>query len=222
MMSIALLPQLETRTEWISFFRREHPCVYIKQPLCLVDFQSTYLQITLLSHTSLDGRHNIKYSLGSQSSMEPAWKLIKGCNWQLSEIVNGLDNLYFGSNVRDNSLQQRHSQLTVRKAYAKDKHLISPALIGPLTPLQHLPDSWNLTLLARLLSHRQYSHITFVPQPDKPPPVRSLLVQLFDSPDSWHLRYEPPYLLLLYHQAEVLKLTPVITPPQPRLADTAR
>ena len=102
-MIIRVLPQLNCRQHWIDFCRRETPYCFVDQPECLVDFQGTHLQITLLAQNT-QGKDAIKYSLGSRRSVEPAWQLIRACNWDLTALVNGLEQMDFSSNVRDNSL----------------------------------------------------------------------------------------------------------------------
>ncbi len=219
MMHIPVLNQLETRTEWISFFRMEHPYVYLKEPLCLVDFQSTFLQITLLSEEMLDGRQATKYSLGAQSSMEPAWTLIKACHWRLSEIITGLESLSFNSNARDNAFFGVHTDLSVRKFFSKDKQLIAPSLIGTIEPLVVMPKSWQIKNLCQLLTHKQYSSITFLPSPSKEAPVRSLVLRLLESASGWTIENLPNGLILSYQNKPILEIKPHIKKPAPRLKE---
>lgn len=220
MMHIPVLNQLETRTEWISFFRRERSYAYITKPLCLVDLQTTYLQVTLLKEDMLDGRQATKYSLGSKSSIEPIWKMIKACNWQLSTIIDGLISLEFNSNVRDNAFPEMHRDLTVRKFFAKDKQLLAPTLIGPLTPLIAEPESWSISDVCRLLSHQQYSYSEFLPQPLKPAPLRSMLLKIIDSPYGWAVTTHGTEISLSYLNKALVKIQPDIKKPVPRLQET--
>ncbi|WP_372738097.1 hypothetical protein [Neptunomonas sp.] len=220
MMHIPVLNQLETRTEWISFFRRERSYAYITNPLCLVDLQTTYLQITLLKEDMLDGRQATKFSLGSKSSIEPAWKMIKACNWQLSGIIDGLVSLKFNSNARDNAFPGIHRDLTVRKFFAKDKQLLAPTLIGPLSPLTQEPESWSINDVCRLLSHHQYSHSKFLPQPLKPAPLRSMLLKIIDSPYGWTVTNNGTEITLSYLNKALLSIQPDIKKPAPRLQET--
>ncbi len=220
MMHIPVLNQLETRTEWISFFRRERSYAYITKPLCLVDLQTTYLQITLLKDDMLDGRQATKYSLGSKSSIEPIWKMVKACNWQLSAIIDGLTSLEFNSNARDNAFPGVHRDLTVRKFFAKDKQLLAPTLIGPLTPLTLEPENWSIEDICRLLSHQQYSLSEFLPQPLKPAPLRSILLKIIDAPYDWAATKNGTDLILSYLNKPLVKIQPDIKKPVPRLQET--
>ncbi|MGY8870604.1 MAG: hypothetical protein ACKVJE_09205 [Pseudomonadales bacterium] len=225
MMHIPVLNQLETRTEWISFFRRERSYAYLTHPLCLIDLQTTFLQITLLEEDMLDGRQATKYSLGSKSSIEPIWKMIKACNWQLSTIINGLDELSFDSNARDNAFPEIQRELTVRKFFAKDKQLLAPSLIGPLQPLLEMPETWDLKAVCRLLSNRQFSDIEFIPDakksdPQKPVPIRSILLKILDSPTGWSASLNKQALLLSYSSKVILRITPYLKKPAPRLKET--
>ncbi|KGK41975.1 hypothetical protein LH51_10735 [Nitrincola sp. A-D6] len=99
-MLIRILPSLESREAWLNFFRREIPYCLVDDQATLVDFQSTYLQLTHLN-TSLSDP--IRYTLGARTSLEPAWQLIKRCNWSLKAVLEGLDSLEFSSNARDNA-----------------------------------------------------------------------------------------------------------------------
>ncbi|WP_139303133.1 hypothetical protein [Neptunomonas phycophila] len=221
MMHIPVLNQLETRTDWVSFFRRERSYAYVQQPLCLIDLQSTYLQLTLLDNEQLDGRSAIKYSLGSRRSVEPAWRLIKSCNWQLSVLVAGLNTLGFDSNVRDNSFLQRHTDLTVRKFFAKDKQIIAPSLIGQITPTTHIPSEWNISSVKSLLSHQQYKDCIYLPAPKQPAPMKAILLRLIDSPKSWTVQTSHDgSLLLFYRNKGIVQLTPDIKKPVARLRTT--
>ena len=226
MMHIPVLNQLETRTEWISFFRRERSYAYLTHPLCLIDLQTTFLQITLLEEDMLDGRQATKYSLGSKSSIEPIWKMIKACNWQLSAIISGLDELSFGSNARDNAFPDIHRELTVRKFFAKDKQLLAPSLIGPLEPLLATPEIWDLKAVCRLLSNGQFSDIEFMPSANakkpgsqKPVPIRSILLKVLDSPSGWSVSLSEHTVLLSYTSKVILRIAPYLKKPAPRLKE---
>ena len=219
MMHIPVLNQLETRTEWISFFRMERPYVYLKHPLCLVDFQSTFLQITLLHEDMLDGRQATKYSLGSKSSMEPAWTLIKACHWQLSDIITGLESLSFSSNARDNAFLGIHTDLSVRKFFSKDKQLLAPSLIGSIEPLLTLPKKWETKHICQLLSHQQYLSVSFLPSPDKDAPIRSVILRLLESSSGWNVEQRDAHLILSYQNKPILDITPNLKKPTPRLKE---
>ncbi len=219
MMHIPVLNQLETRTEWVSFFRRERSYAYTLSPLCLVDFQTTFLHLTLLDEVMLDGRQAIKYSLGSKTSMEPAWQLIKACDWQLSAVTKGLSDLDFKSNVRDNSFLGVHSDLSVRKYFAKDKTLIAPTLVRPLAPIIAKPYTWDLHHICCLLSHQQLSDPCFIPAPLKEAPIKSILLRLLDTPAGWSIQEIDNTLLLRYQDKAILSFTPTYTVPAPRLKE---
>lgn len=221
-MHIPVLNQLETRTQWISFLRRERPLAYIKTPLALIDCQSTYLQITLLDATMLDGRQAIKYSLGARYSMAPAWKLIKACHWQLSAIITGLESMDFGSNVRDNSLLGAHTDLTVRKFFAKDKHLLAPTLLGELPIQKDFPEQWDIPALCALLSRGQFTDATFLAAPDKPAPIKGVLLKLLDSAEGWSCHtHASGEVELSYRGKPILALRPYLARPEPRLKRSA-
>ncbi len=220
MMHIPVLNQLETRTEWISFFRRERSYAYITHPLCLVDLQTTYLQVTLLTEDMLDGRQATKYSLGSKSSIEPIWKMIKSCNWQLSTIIDGLVSLEFNSNARDNAFPGIHRDLTVRKFFAKDKQLLAPTLIGSLPPLTQEPANWTIKDVCRLLSHQQYNRSEFLPNPSKPAPLRSILLKIMDSPSGWAVTKNGAEISLSYLNKSLVNIQPDFKKPAPRLKET--
>lgn len=217
MMHIPVLNQLETRSQWISFFRRERPYAYITQPLCLIDLQTTYLQVTLLKENMLDGRQATKYSLGAKSSLVPIWKMLKGCNWQLSIIIDGLTSLEFTSNARDNAFPGIHRDLTVRKFFSKDKQLLAPTLIGPLAPLNKEPESWSIEDICRLLSHQQFSYSEFLPHPLKPAPLRSILLKMLAAPYGWTIAEKDTEITLSYLNKPLVKIQPEIKKPAPRL-----
>jgi len=221
MMHIPVLNQLETRTDWVSFFRRERSYAYIKNPLCLIDLQSTYLQLTLLDNEQLDGRSATKYSLGSRRSVEPAWRLIKSCNWQLSVLIEGLDSLRFNSNVRDNSFLQRHTDLTVRKFFAKDKQVIAPSLIGQVSPITQAPAAWDITTVQRLLSYQQYKNCIYLPSPKQAAPMKAILLRLLDSQHSWSVQTTADNsITLFYRHKAIVQFTPDIKKPVARLRTT--
>ena len=220
MMHIPVLNQLETRTEWISFFRRERSYAYLTYPLCLIDLQTTFLHITLLEENMLDGRQATKYSLGSKISIEPAWKMIKACNWQLSAIINGLEDLSFASNARDNAFPDIHRELTVRKFFAKDKQLLAPTLIGPLEPLVDIPEIWDLKAVCRLLSNRQFTDIEYIPDAKKSAPIRSILIKVLASPTGWSVSINEQAVLLSDSSKAILRITPYLIKPAPRLKET--
>ncbi|MFW1677002.1 hypothetical protein ACFVYJ_04380 [Pontibacter sp. JAM-7] len=222
-MNIRVLPSLNTRDQWITFCRREQPYCYVEQPVCLVDFQSSFLQLTLFPEHG----DAIKYSLGSRNSMEPAWQLIKACNWQLETLINGLNEMDFSSNVRDNALLQVHTDLTARKVFAREK-LLPPQQTGLLKPLTAQPQRWDNLSLCRMISHQQFQDLRSEQvylqgsqlRPSAPPatPAADELIQLLleeDQPCSGELREGRLFLLL--HGQPIASLIPKLTWPEPRL-----
>ncbi len=224
-MIIKVLPALNSRQRWIEFCRRERPYCFVQQPECLVDFQSTYLQITLLAGTQ-HSKEAIKYSLGSRLSMEPAWRLVKTCNWDLQMIISGLEALDFGSNVRDNSLLGVHTDLTVRKFYAKERCILPPSRLSPLHPLSAPPSRWDGLSLARLLRHAQFSDLrneqlalpSTQPGAGIPAPKAiNLQLQILEQPHLWHAEADGDRLYLLHRGQAVASLIPRLGKPTPRL-----
>lgn len=121
-MLIRILPSLETREAWLIFLNREVPYCLVDDLAVLVDFQHTFLQVTQLNNEDFDP---IRYTLGARSSMEPAWQLIKGCNWSLKKLIDGLNTLNFNSNARDNSGFSLPKDISVRKSFANEPRLLS-------------------------------------------------------------------------------------------------
>lgn len=157
-MIIPVLNELSQRCQWLDFCRREAPYCFVENPECLIDFQSTFLKITLLPKDTLI-QDAIKYSLGSRRSMEPVWRLIKGCNWDLRTIINGLEEMDFSSNARDNSILKVHTDLSVRKYFSRERCIAPPSRIGLLPPLMAQPDIWGPQQLASLITHQQFSDL---------------------------------------------------------------
>lgn len=227
-MIIRVLPQLNSRQQWIDFCRRETPYCFVDQPECLVDFQSTHLQITLLSSHS-QGKDAIKYSLGSRRSVEPAWKLIRACNWDLSAVVAGLEQMDFSSNVRDNSLLGVHTDLTARKFFSKERSVVAPSKVGLLKPLTLAPKIWHAESLLRLLANGQYKDLRSeqialpgtqgkavsggIPAPS----INSLRLMLLDKPWEWIGQPHGDRLHLFRERQPMVSLTPDFTAPAPRL-----
>lgn len=157
-MIIPVLQQLNTRDEWMAFCRRETPYCFVGTPECLVDFQSTFLIITLLPKNTLS-QDAVKYSIGSRTSIEPVWQLIKGCKWNLNAIILGLEEMDFSSNVRDNSLLKAHTDLSVRKYFSRERCITTPTRLGLLDPLMAIPDIWDAMALNQLISNQQFSDL---------------------------------------------------------------
>lgn len=196
-MIIPVLPQLHSRNQWIDFCRRETPYCYIEQPQCLVDMQTTYLQLTLFD-AGKQGRQATKYSLGSRISVEPVWKLIKSCEWQLGRIIEGLERMDFSSNVRDNSMLQAHTDVTVRKFFSKERSLIAPGTLGVLQPVTDEPDIWTGPLLMRLLAHQQYRQYRSGRDATQLQNANSLLLEIMMEPYHWMGQRQEEKLNLYY------------------------
>jgi len=222
--NIRVLPSLNTRAQWIAFCRREQPYCYVETPPCLVDFQTSFLQLTLFPEQG----DAIQYSLGSRNSMEPAWQLIKACQWNLSALIKGLSEMDFSSNVRDNALLQVHTDLTARKVFSREK-LQPPHQIGLLRPLTALPGVWDNQSLSQMISHGQYTDLqseqVLLPgtqlRPSAPPeaPTQEELIQLLienDHPCCAEIRDNRLFLLL--HGQPIASLIPRLHWPEPRLA----
>ncbi len=221
-MLIRVLATLNHREHWINLCQRESPYCFVEAPESLVDFQSGYLQITLLAGNIRDGREAVKYSLGARHSLEPAWALIKACNWRLDTLIEGLESLDFSSNVRDNSLLGVHTDLSVRRFFAKDRHISSPSRLGLLAPLQQAPDIWDAQNLCRLLANEQWQDLQ--PQlsaatdaASRPIDASQLLLQMLDQPEHWLGLSRNGRLYLLHQRTAVASLVPDLRPPPPRL-----
>ncbi|NVK41765.1 MAG: hypothetical protein HWE39_11035 [Oceanospirillaceae bacterium] len=215
-MLIRVLPALDCRAHWIDFCRRDHSHCFVESPESLVEFQSSYLQITQLAGGHLDGREAVKFSLGARHSVEPAWALIRACDWNLDTLLKGLGELDFNANVRDNSLLGVHTDLTVRKFFAKDRRLGSPSRLGLLEPLSEAPAIWTADALARLLANEQWREL----QGENGAAATAadgLLLQLLDAPKHWLGLERNGRLYLLRARVPVASLVPDYRPPAPRL-----
>lgn len=137
---IPILAELEQRDQWIAFFQRERAYAQIKQPHCRVDLQTSYLQIT-----RLDTSAALRYTLGSRVSIEPLWQLLSRCNWSLKIILEGLESLEPGANLRDKAESTWQPDLSVRRSIAREQHLYSDAPLGcwPQPSTQAKIDSLN-------------------------------------------------------------------------------
>ncbi|GGB96798.1 hypothetical protein GCM10011352_23670 [Marinobacterium zhoushanense] len=218
-MIIRVLPELENRDQWLSFLRREQPYCLVEQPECLVDFQTHFLQLTLFSPISnLGQRDPERYTLGSRSSIQPAWDLIRGCNWSLTAIIDGLAQLEFGTNVRDNSLLGLHGDVSVRKRFASERELLPPSASGLFTPLTQLPEQWSGDTLCRLLANEQWRDWQSESADETLSP-RALLLALQQSCDSWQVARLGERLLLRHAGRPMVSFIPDSTPPKPRLVD---
>jgi hypothetical protein len=223
-MLIRVLPALNHRDHWISLCQRESPYCFVETPESLVDFQSGFLQITQLNGAVRDGREAVKFSLGSRLSLEPAWALVKACNWRLDKLMEGLETLDFRSNVRDNSLLGVHTDLSVRRYFARERHISSPSRLGLLEPLQQAPAIWDGHNLSRLLANDQWQDLRPARQASgatsadvAPIDSNSLLLQLLDAPEHWLGLSRNGRLYLLHRRNAIASLVPDLQPPQPRL-----
>lgn len=216
-MLIRVLPALDSRDRWIDFCRRETRQAFVETPETLIDFQSSYLQLTLLDGDFIDGRQAIKYSLGARHSPEPAWALIRACNWCLGTLLEGLEQLDFRGNVRDNSLLGVHTDLTVRRFFARDRRLGSPSRLGLLEPLPAAPPLWSAEALCRLLANGQWRDLKGENGSSDAPDPASLLLQLLDAPADWFGLERNGRLYLLHLRAPVASLKPDYRMPEPRL-----
>ena len=233
-MNIRCLPHLNTREAWLAFCQRELPYCFIEQPECLVDFQTTYLMITLLDGNTRNGKQATKYSLGSRSSLEPAWNFIKACSFDLGLMVDGLNQVNFDSNVRDNSFLKAHTDLTVRKFFSKERSIISPSHLGRLLPLRHPPAHWDLYSACALLAHNQFRELRTeqmaLPGNDQfmvefkgipAPEVQSMLSEMISAPQYWQVLPHPNdsrRVIINRDQAPLCSFEPVYEAPKPKMA----
>lgn len=233
-MNIRCLPHLNTREAWLAFCQREVPYCFIDQPECLVDFQTTYLMITLLDRNTRNGKQATKYSLGSRTSLEPAWRFIKACSFDLELMIDGLNQVNFDSNVRDNSFLKAHTDLTVRKFFSKERSIISPSHLGRLLPLTRAPEHWELHHACALLAHQQFRDMRTeqralpgqsglitehkgIPAPD----TQSMLMQMISTPQAWQVLPHPTdsqRLMIQHNQTPWCSFQPLYQTPEPKMA----
>lgn len=233
-MNIRCLPHLNTREAWLSFCQREVSCCFTEQPEALVDFQSNYLMITVLDANTRHGKQATKFSLGARNSLEPAWKFIKACDFNLQIMIDGLSQINFDGNVRDNSLLKAHTELTVRKYFAKERSVISPGHLGRLLPLTSTPQHWDIQHLLRLLANHQYLDLRTeqlaLPNSDDfmvefkgipVPEVQSMLVEILNQPEHWQVRPHPNdsmRIIVLRENAPLCSFKPDYHQPKPKMA----
>jgi len=209
-MKIPIISALETKQQWLTFSVQKTPYAYINSPLTLVDFQTSFLQITQLKHNLRDGRQAKKYSVGDRASEQAAWHLIEHNQWSLKKILAGLNALNFNSNVRDNSILKAHSNITVREFFAKEKCIISPRLLQQLDPLEAAPKKWQISDIKRMISHQQYSDLKWLSKDDHLSSTKAIVLQLISYPDSWQINIRKEYIILSQHRKFVLQLKPSI------------
>ncbi|MEH6625407.1 MAG: hypothetical protein V7739_03105 [Motiliproteus sp.] len=201
-MIIRILPSLNDRQQWIEFCRREAPYCFVEQPDTLVDFQSTHLVITLLNKQVRNGKEAVKYSIGSRQSVEPAWHFIKACRFSLEHMVQGLEDIEFMGNVRDNSHSGFIPDVNIRQFFAKEQAVISPAFLGELEPLSKTPEHWELHQCCRLLANGQFQDLRFEKKAlngeyGGAPDPQTLLISLVEKPDHWRIRLRDSRLWLI-------------------------
>jgi hypothetical protein len=210
-MKIPIIDALETQQQWLTFSAQKTPYAYINSPLTLVDFQSSFLQITQLKHNLRDGRQAKKYSVGDRTCEQAAWSLIEHNQWSLKKILVGLNTLNFSSNVRDNSILKAHSNITVREFFAKEKCIISPRLLQQLTPLVEAPQKWQISDIERMISHQQYSDLKWLSKDDSLNNIKAIVLQLISYPDSWQINIRKEQIILSQHRKFVLQLKPSVS-----------
>lgn len=232
-MNIRHLPHLNDRKAWLAFFQREVSYCFTEQPEALVDFQSTYLLITVLGNQTSNGKQAVKYSIGAKSSIEPAWNFIKACEFNLQRMIDGLNQVDFNGNVRDNSLLKAHRDLTVRKFFSKERTVISPSRVGVLMPLTEEPEFWDLHHCCRVFANDQFSdlrteqlalpntHEFMVEFKGIPTPSgESILIALIDHPEQWQAALHPNdshRIILSRNNTPLYSFSVDYAAPQPRL-----
>ncbi len=214
-MIIRILPSLNDRQQWIEFCRREVPYCFVEQPDTLVDFQSTHLVITLLNKQVRNGKEAVKYSVGSRQSVEPAWHFIKACRFSLDYMVQGLQDIEFMGNVRDNSQSGFLPDVNIRQYFAKEQAVISPAFLGELEPLPHYPQQWELHQCCRLLANQQFQNLRFEKKALNgghcgSPDAQTLLINLVENPDQWRVRLRDSRLWLINGKQPMFSLEPML------------
>lgn len=215
-MIIPVLPSLQGRSQWIAFCRRERPYCYVREPDTLVDMQSTFLIITLLGDHVRDGRQATKFSIGTRTSLQPAWQFIQACNFDLRYMVNGLQQVRFDGNARDNSRFRAADNVSIRKFFSKEAALLSSAAIGPLEPLQQLPERWSLLHTCQLLANEQFDELRCEGQLPAPGSIRTaaaidgqqLLLRQIESPQPLQPRWNGERLQLCQGDIALYSLRP--------------
>ncbi|WP_421864669.1 hypothetical protein [Motiliproteus sp.] len=213
-MNIRVLDSLQTRQQWIEFCRREQPYCFVRQPDVLVDFQSNHLQLTLLNRQVRHGQQALKYSIGSRTSVAPAWQFIKACQFDLCRMIELLQQQDFDGNARDNAALGLIRNITIRQFFAKERSVISPAFLGPLTPLTSVPEFWDLHSCCRLLANRQFDDLRCDSRshPSQGPNPRALLLALIEQPQHWQLQQRQDRLYIFKDQRHLYSLRPDIAP----------
>lgn len=216
-MIIRILPSLRNRQQWIDFCSRDKPYCYVESPSTLVDFQSTNLIITLTPRGLRDGRQAVKYSIGSPQTIKPAWDFIKGCQFDLQYIVDGLETIDFASNARDNHYLGFCPEAKVRKFFNKETAIISPDSLGLLRPLVQLPHYISYDDTLRLLANgqfrdfrsersQQYTETSTKAQADY------LLIKMIETPNQWEIRQHEQRLWVIQGKIPLCSFIPMVEP----------
>lgn len=216
-MVIRILPSLCNRQEWIDFCSRETSYCYIETPATLVDFQTSILAITLLNDELRNGRQAIKYSIGSAQTIEPAWNFIKGCQFDLGFMVQGLEAIDFSGNARDNFSLGFTPEANIRKFYNKEQSIISPNTVGVLPWLTEAPRHWCFKDLLRLLANQQFTDLRseqahLATEQTDSPDAETLLLRLIESPQHWQVRMRNQRLWLIRNATPRFSLLPQLQP----------
>lgn len=205
-MIISLLDSLECKADWMHFFRRDHPYCLVKKPAVLVDFQSTFLQLTCFVPGQTDAQ---RYTLGSRTSLEPAWQLIKGCQWSLTCVMDGLESLNFNTNVRDNNLINLPRDLSVRKSFARESRL-APLL----TP--SLNETFSPETLALKLRNEQFSQLESL-NPAATFNIHSLIISLSTQQEDWKLIKQDNHVTGYYRNTPLIAVNLIQSAPKRHL-----
>ncbi|MEH6652000.1 MAG: hypothetical protein V7707_18415 [Motiliproteus sp.] len=222
-MIIRIIDSLSSRQQWIEFCRRERPYCFVRRPDTLIDFQTTYLTITLLNQQVRHGQQATKYSIGSRASIAPAWQFIKACQFDLQRMIDLLQQQQFDGNARDNALAGLRRDTHIRKFFAKERAVVSPAFLGPLQPLTTAPAFWDLHTVCRLLANQQFEQLRS-DSPDniqadpakeqtpetKVPDAKALLLTLIENPDRWQIESRPPRLYIYRNRNHLFSLIPMM------------
>ncbi len=207
-MKIPILKNLETEQQWLAFSRQTNAYAYISSPSCLVDFQTNFLLVTDIKKNLSDGRQALKYSLGDRNSQRAAWQLIETCDWSLRKLLAGFKRLDFSSNVRDNSVLNLHSNVSIRQFFAKDKCVISPALLQPLLPIKAPPSHWRLADVKNLLSCAQFYDLQWLSQKPEFHSIKAVLLQLISHAENWRMSMHKDFIVLSFNESFILQFKP--------------
>lgn len=227
-MIIRIIDSLSSRQQWIDFCRRERPYCFIRQPDTLIDFQTSYLTITLLNQQVRHGQQATKYSIGSRASIAPAWQFIKACQFDLQQMIDLLQQQQFDGNARDNALAGLRRDTHIRKFFAKERAVVSPAFLGPLQPLTTAPAFWDLHSVCRLLANQQFEQLRSDSAQDNAaegrasdtsaPDAQALLLTLIENPNRWRIESRPPRIYIYRDRNHLYSFVPLIHAAMPTLS----